>query len=154
MKIVRKFFSLWPAKSSLFVTAWSSSKMMQKEVINLRIICEIIMWHSFTQTRLESIQNQLMIHEEVTIQNQDWDIFMEWLLYKMDDWISNGNVPDISTAWPNQVGNGQFRCFGSIEDTIETIEKINLIALDSEGCIICRLYSHAQVMWVRTDGWK
>ncbi|HEU1197257.1 TPA: extracellular solute-binding protein [Streptococcus pneumoniae] len=67
---------------------------------------EITMWHSFTQgPRLESIQKsadafmQKHPKTKIKIETFSWnDFYTKWTTG-----LANGNVPDISTALPNQV---------------------------------------------------
>ena len=67
---------------------------------------EITMWHSFTQgPRLESIQKSadefMKKHPKtkIKIETFSWnDFYTKWTTG-----LANGNVPDISTALPNQV---------------------------------------------------
>ena len=100
-------FALVLALFALFVTACSSSKN-DAEGSNKsgELSGEIVMWHSFTQgPRLESIQKSadefMKKHPKVKIKIEtfSWnDFYTKWTTG-----LANGNVPDISTALPNQV---------------------------------------------------
>lgn len=122
---------------------------------------DIVMWHSFTQgPRLESIQktaDQFMKdHPKVNIKIEtfSWnDFYTKWTTG-----LNSGNVPDISTALPNQVIEMvNSDALIPLNDTIDKIgkEKFSSNALDEakvrDNYFSIPLYSHAQVMWARTD---
>ena len=155
-------FALVLALFALFVTACSSSKN-DAEGSNKtgELSGEIVMWHSFTQgPRLESIQKSadefMKKHPKVKIKIEtfSWnDFYTKWTTG-----LANGNVPDISTALPNQVMEMvNSDALVPLNDTVKTIgeDKFNKTALDEAkvdgNFYSVPLYSHAQVMWVRTD---
>ncbi|MCU9533348.1 ABC transporter substrate-binding protein [Streptococcus sp. CSL10205-OR2] len=122
---------------------------------------DIVMWHSFTQgPRLESIQKSADEFMEqhpgvnIKIETFSWnDFYTKWTTG-----LANGNVPDISTALPNQVMEMiNSDAIIPLNDTIDTIgsDRFNEAALDEakvgDDYYSVPLYSHAQVMWVRTD---
>ena len=122
---------------------------------------DIVMWHSFTQgPRLESIQKSadefMKDHPKVKIKIEtfSWnDFYTKWTTG-----LANGNVPDISTALPNQVMEMiNSDAIVPLNDTIKEIgqDRFNKKALDEakvgKNYYSVPLYSHAQVMWVRTD---
>ncbi|MGT2911699.1 ABC transporter substrate-binding protein [Streptococcus cameli] len=122
---------------------------------------EIVMWHSFTQgPRLESIQKSADEFMEknpkvkIKIETFSWnDFYTKWTTG-----IANGNVPDVSTALPNQVMEMiNSDAVVPLNDTIDSIgkDKFNEAALNEAKVngdyYSVPLYSHAQVMWVRTD---
>lgn len=122
---------------------------------------EITFWHSFTQgPRLETIQqaaDQFMAeHPKVTIKIEtfSWnDFYTKWTTG-----LASGNVPDMSTALVGQVaemiGADALRPVNGLIDEIGR-DKFNESALTE--CAVdgnhyaVPLYSHAMVMWVRTD---
>lgn len=122
---------------------------------------EIVMWHSFTQgPRLESIQKTadefMEEHPKVKIKIEtfSWgDFYTKWTTG-----IANGNVPDISTALPGHVMEMiNSDAIIPLNDSIEAIgkDRFNETALNEAKIgtdyYSIPLYSHAQVMWVRTD---
>lgn len=122
---------------------------------------EITMWHSFTQgPRLESIQKsadafmQKHPKTKIKIETFSWnDFYTKWTTG-----LANGNVPDISTALPNQVMEMvNSDALVPLNDSIKRIgqDKFNETALNEakigDDYYSVPLYSHAQVMWVRTD---
>ena len=155
-------FALVLALFALFVTACSSSKdNAEGSNKSGELSGEIVMWHSFTQgPRLESIQKSadefMKKHPKVKIKIEtfSWnDFYTKWTTG-----LANGNVPDISTALPNQVMEMvNSDALVPLNDTIKTIgeDKFNKTALDEAkvdgNFYSVPLYSHAQVMWVRTD---
>ncbi|PZP92230.1 MAG: sugar ABC transporter substrate-binding protein [Staphylococcus capitis] len=119
------------------------------------------MWHSFTQgPRLESIQKsadafmQKHPKTKIKIETFSWnDFYTKWTTG-----LANGNVPDISTALPNQVMEMvNSDALVPLNDSIKRIgqDKFNETALNEakigDDYYSVPLYSHAQVMWVRTD---
>jgi len=122
---------------------------------------EITMWHSFTQgPRLESIQKSadefMKKHPKtkIKIETFSWnDFYTKWTTG-----LANGNVPDLSTALPNQVMEMvNSDALVPLNDSIDRIgkDRFNKTALDEakikDDYYSVPLYSHAQVMWVRTD---
>ncbi|MBF0786876.1 MULTISPECIES: ABC transporter substrate-binding protein [unclassified Streptococcus] len=122
---------------------------------------EIVMWHSFTQgPRLESIQKSadefMEKNPKVTIKIEtfSWnDFYTKWTTG-----LANGNVPDVSTALPNQVMEMvNSDAIIPLDDTIDSLgkDRFNKTALDEAkvggSYYSVPLYSHGQVMWVRTD---
>ena len=122
---------------------------------------EITMWHSFTQgPRLESIQKSadefMKKHPKtkIKIETFSWnDFYTKWTTG-----LANGNVPDLSTALPNQVMEMvNSDALVPLNDSIDRIgkDRFNKTALNEakikDDYYSVPLYSHAQVMWVRTD---
>ncbi|MGM0209310.1 multiple sugar transport system substrate-binding protein [Enterococcus sp. DIV0421] len=122
---------------------------------------DLVMWHSFTQgPRLESIQKSadefMEKHPKVKIKIEtfSWnDFYTKWTTG-----LANGNVPDISTALPNQVMEMiNSDAIIPLDDTIESLgkDRFSETALDEAKVggkyYSIPIYSHAQVMWVRTD---
>ena len=102
----------------------------------LALFALFVMWHSFTQgPRLESIQKSadefMKKHPKVKIKIEtfSWnDFYTKWTTG-----LANGNVPDISTALPNQVMEMvNSDALVPLNDTIKTIgeDKFNKTALD------------------------
>ncbi|XWY18954.1 ABC transporter substrate-binding protein [Bisgaard Taxon 45] len=122
---------------------------------------DITFWHSFTQgPRLEVIQQAAKEFEQknpkvkIKIETFSWnDFYTKWTTG-----LSSGNVPDLSTALPNQViemiNFGALQPLGDLIDSIGR-DKFSEAAI-SEGTVQGQnysipLYSHAQVMWIRKD---
>ncbi|OBW93473.1 ABC transporter substrate-binding protein [Gallibacterium salpingitidis] len=121
----------------------------------------ITVWHSFTQgPRLEVIQeaaNEFMKEHpkvKIKIETFSWnDFYTKWTTG-----FASGNVPDMSTALPNQVVEMiNVGALLPINDLIDKIgrDKFSKAAI-SEGTVdrnnySLPLYSHAQVMWIRKD---
>ena len=130
-------FALVLALFALFVTACSSSKdNAEGSNKSGELSGEIVMWHSFTQgPRLESIQKSadefMKKHPKVKIKIEtfSWnDFYTKWTTG-----LANGNVPDISTALPNQVMEMvNSDALVPLNDTVKTIgeDKFNKTALD------------------------
>ncbi|MGT2846856.1 ABC transporter substrate-binding protein [Streptococcus massiliensis] len=122
---------------------------------------EITVWHSFTQgPRLESIQKSadafMKEHPKVKIKIEtfSWnDFYTKWTTG-----LSSGNVPDLSTALPNQVMEMiNSDALVPLNDSIEKIgkdrfsEKALGEAKIGDNYYSVPLYAHAQVMWLRKD---
>lgn len=121
----------------------------------------ITVWHSFTQgPRLEVIQeaaNEFMKEHpkvKIKIETFSWnDFYTKWTTG-----FASGNVPDMSTALPNQVVEMiNVGALLPVNDLIDKIgrDKFSKAAI-SEGTVngnnySLPLYSHAQVMWIRKD---
>ncbi|WP_303972222.1 ABC transporter substrate-binding protein [Streptococcus merionis] len=164
MKKFKKMMSaVGLALASLAVVACSSGNNEQasKSADKGELSGEIVMWHSFTQgPRLESIQKSADEFMEknpkvkIKIETFSWnDFYTKWTTG-----LANGNVPDISTALPNQVMEMiNSDAIIPLNDTIESIgaDRFNEAALKEakvgSDMYSVPLYSHAQVMWVRTD---
>ncbi|MGT2785794.1 ABC transporter substrate-binding protein [Streptococcus merionis] len=164
MKKFKKMMSAFGlALASLAVVACSSGNNEQasKSADKGELSGEIVMWHSFTQgPRLESIQKSADEFMEenpkvkIKIETFSWnDFYTKWTTG-----LANGNVPDISTALPNQVMEMiNSDAIIPLNDTIESIgaDRFNEAALNEakvgSDMYSVPLYSHAQVMWVRTD---
>lgn len=147
---------------SLLMTACSSKEGESNEKLkDGELAGDIVMWHSFTQgPRLESIQksaDEFMKDNpkvNIKIETFSWnDFYTKWTTG-----LASGNVPDISTALPNQVMEMiNSDAIVPLNDTIEDIgkERFNETALDeakvNDNYYSVPLYAHAQVMWVRTD---
>ena len=121
----------------------------------------ITVWHSFTQgPRLEVIQaaaNDFMQQHpqvKIKIETFSWnDFYTKWTTG-----LASGNVPDMSTALPNQVV--EMINVGALQPVNDLIDKIGRDKFSSaainEGTLEQQnysipLYSHAQVMWIRKD---
>ncbi|KGQ69587.1 sugar ABC transporter substrate-binding protein [Chelonobacter oris] len=121
----------------------------------------ITVWHSFTQgPRLEVIQaaaNDFMQQHpqvKIKIETFSWnDFYTKWTTG-----LASGNVPDMSTALPNQVV--EMINVGALQPVNDLIDKIGrdrfAAAAINEGTVAAQnysvpLYSHAQVMWIRKD---
>lgn len=122
---------------------------------------EITFWHSFTQgQRLDVIQAAANAFIEkhpkvkINIETFSWnDFYMKWTTG-----LASGNVPDMSTALPGQVVEMiDSDALIPISDLIDELgrDRFSQTAL-SEGTVDGKeyslpLYSHAQVMWIRSD---
>lgn len=162
MKKLRNIlFAVMVAVFALVVAACSSGNEKKESQATGELSGEIVMWHSFTQgPRLESIQKSaddfMKAHPKVKIKIEtfSWnDFYTKWTTG-----LANGNVPDISTALPNQVMEMvNSDALVPLNDVVKTIgeDKFNKTALDEakiqDDIYSVPLYSHAQVMWVRKD---
>ncbi len=122
---------------------------------------DITFWHSFTQgPRLEVIQEAAndftKKHPKVKIKIEtfSWnDFYTKWTTG-----LQSGNVPDMSTALPNQVTEMiNADAIVPLNDMIDSIGRdkfsesaINEGTVDGNNYSV-PLYSHAQVMWIRKD---
>ncbi|MBF0778778.1 ABC transporter substrate-binding protein [Streptococcus cuniculi] len=161
MKKMKKFLYAMGIGLSVLAAGCSSGQQEEKQEVSGELSGDIVMWHSFTQgPRLESIQKSadefMKEHPKVKIKIETFawnDFYTKWTTG-----LANGNVPDISTALPNQVMEMiNSDALLPLDDTIEQIgkERFSEAAL-SEAKVGDKhysipLYSHAQVMWVRTD---
>ncbi|KGQ34504.1 sugar ABC transporter substrate-binding protein [Gallibacterium genomosp. 2] len=122
---------------------------------------DITMWHSFTQgPRLEIIQqaaNDFMQKNpkvKIKIETFSWnDFYTKWTTG-----LASGNVPDLSTALPNQVVEMiNVEALSPINDLIDDLgrDRFSTAAINEgtvgENNYSLPLYSHAQVMWIRKD---
>ncbi|MGI6624882.1 MAG: ABC transporter substrate-binding protein [Limnochordia bacterium] len=122
---------------------------------------DITFWHSFTQgERLEWIQQAAddftALHPGVTItiETFPWgDFYTKWVTG-----LASGNVPDLSTALPGHVLEMiDAEALIPLNDLIDEIGRDRFYApAIAEGTMngnnySVPLYSHAQVMWYRTD---
>lgn len=122
---------------------------------------DITMWHSFTQgPRLEIIQqaaNEFMQKNpkvKIKIETFSWnDFYTKWTTG-----LASGNVPDLSTALPNQVVEMiNVEALSPINDLIDDLgrDRFSAAAINEgtvgENNYSLPLYSHAQVMWIRKD---
>ena len=162
MKNLKKFlFVLLTGLVALIISGCSPSGENSKGNDSGELSGEIVMWHSFTQgPRLESIQKSadefMKKHPKVKIKIEtfSWnDFYTKWTTG-----LANGNVPDVSTALPNQVMEmSNSDAIVPLNDTIDKIgkDRFNKTALNEakigSDYYSVPLYSHAQVMWVRTD---
>lgn len=162
MKKLRNIlFAVMVAVFALVVAACSTGNEKKESQATGELSGEIVMWHSFTQgPRLESIQKSaddfMKAHPKVKIKIEtfSWnDFYTKWTTG-----LANGNVPDISTALPNQVMEMvNSDALVPLNDVVKTIgeDKFNKTALDEakiqDDIYSVPLYSHAQVMWVRKD---
>lgn len=163
MKKMRKFLCLaGVALAAVALVACSGKKETTADTEPpTELSGEITMWHSFTQgPRLESIQKsadafmQKHPKTKIKIETFSWnDFYTKWTTG-----LANGNVPDISTALPNQVMEMvNSDALVPLNDSIKRIgqDKFNETALNEakigDDYYSVPLYSHAQVMWVRTD---
>lgn len=128
---------------------------------NAELEGDITFWHSFTQgARLDSIQataDQFMVDNpkvSITIETFSWgDFYTKWTAG-----LQSGNVPDMSTALPGHVVEMMdAEALYPLNDMIDDIGRSKFAeATLSEGLkdgvnYSVPLYSHAQVMWYRTD---
>ncbi|MDG6895284.1 ABC transporter substrate-binding protein [Volucribacter amazonae] len=164
---VKKLSSLWLSVLAS-MTLLSACEKTEPQTVNIGMPQEgqelsgnLIFWHSFTQgPRLEIIQQAAnefqQKHPKVSIKIEtfSWnDFYTKWTTG-----LSSGNVPDMSTALPNQVIEMiNFGALQPINDLIDSIgrDKFSATAIN-EGSLnqhnySLPLYSHAQVMWVRKD---
>ncbi len=122
---------------------------------------DLVFWHSFTQgPRAEYMQRKADEFEvehpdvNITIETFSWDEFQT----KWTTGLVAGQVPDLSSALPNQVVEMlSVGALESLDDVIDSIgrERFAESAL-GEGtkdgvAYSIPLYSHAQVMWYRKD---
>lgn len=123
---------------------------------------EITFWHSFTQgPRLETLQNAADAFMtanpkvKITIETFSWaDFYTKWTTG-----LASGNVPDMSTALPNHVVEMiDADAIIPMDNLIDTIGRdrfyeapLTEMTADDGMCYAVPLYSHAQVMWYRTD---
>ena len=122
---------------------------------------EITFWHSFTQgPRLENLQKaadsfmELHPNVKITIETFSWaDFYTKWTTG-----LASGNVPDMSTALPNHVTEMiAADAIIPLDDMIDAIGRDRffeapIAEMTADGsCYAVPIYSHAQVMWVRTD---
>ncbi|NBK21941.1 MAG: sugar ABC transporter substrate-binding protein [Spirochaetia bacterium] len=122
---------------------------------------EITIWHSFTQGgRLDTIQKtadsfmQLHPKVKITIQTFSWsDFYTKWTTG-----FASGNLPDLSTALPNHVVEmidaDAIIPLDNLVDSMgrDRFAKAPLVEMTKDGSLYAiPLYSHAQVMWYRTD---
>ncbi|MFC0309541.1 ABC transporter substrate-binding protein [Gallibacterium trehalosifermentans] len=142
--------------SVVLSTTISSSYALAAELAG-----NITVWHSFTQgPRLEVIQqaaNDFMTEHpkvKIKIETFSWnDFYTKWTTG-----FASGNVPDMSTALPNQVVEMiNIGALAPVNDLIDKIgrDKFSEAAIN-EGTVKGQnyslpLYSHAQVMWIRKD---
>ncbi len=128
---------------------------------NAELEGDIVFWHSFTQgDRLDIIQetaDQFMEDNPgvtITIETFSWgDFYTKWTTG-----LASGNVPDMSTALPGHVVEMMdAEALYPLDDLIDEIGRDSFSdAALSEGELdgvnySIPLYSHAQVMWYRTD---
>ena len=122
---------------------------------------EITFWHSFTQgPRLETLQaaaDSFMAANpkvKITIETFSWaDFYTKWTTG-----LASGNVPDMSTALPNHVVEMiDAECILPLDDLIDDIGRdrfyeapLTEMTADGQTWAV-PIYSHAQVMWYRTD---
>ena len=122
---------------------------------------EITFWHSFSQgPRLETLQaaaDSFMKANpgvKITIETFSWaDFYTKWTTG-----LASGNVPDMSTALPNHVVEMiDAEAIIPLDDLIDDIGRdrfyeapLTEMTADSQTWAV-PLYSHAQVMWYRTD---
>lgn len=123
---------------------------------------DITFWHSFTQgPRLETLQaaaDEFVKQNpkvNITIETFSWaDFYTKWTTG-----LASGNVPDISTALPNHVVEMiDVDAILPLDDLIDDIGRdrfneapITEMTAPDGNCYAVPIYSHAQVMWYRTD---
>lgn len=163
MKLFKKVMAVasLTLAASVLVACGGGKTEGNKTSKNGELSGEIVMWHSFTQgPRLESIQKSAdeftKKHPKVKIKIEtfSWnDFYTKWTTG-----IANGNVPDLSTALPNQVMEMiNADAILPLNETIDSLgrDRFNETALNEakvgDNYYSVPLYSHAQVMWVRTD---
>lgn len=138
-----------------------STSVFSSNALAAELAGNITVWHSFTQgPRLEVIQeaaNEFMKEHpkvKIKIETFSWnDFYTKWTTG-----FASGNVPDMSTALPNQVVEMiNVGALLPINDLIDKIgrDKFSEAAIN-EGTVKGQnyslpLYSHAQVMWIRKD---
>lgn len=145
----------------ILVLAACSSKSTEQKSADGELAGEIVVWHSFTQgPRLETIQKAAddftKKHPKVKIKIEtfSWnDFYTKWTTG-----LSSGNVPDLSTALPNQVMEMiNSDALLPLNDSIDRIgkDRFSENALNEakiqDNYYSVPLYTHAQVMWVRKD---
>lgn len=122
---------------------------------------DIVFWHSFTQgARKDFIDKAaadfMKEHPDVkiTVETFSWSEFNT----KWTTGIRAGQVPDISTALPNQVVEMlDAEALAPMDDVIDKIGRDRFYEAPlKEGTVDGKaysipLYSHAQVMWYRSD---
>lgn len=122
---------------------------------------DIVFWHSFTQGARKDFIDQaaadfMAEHPgvKITIETFSWSEFYT----KWTTGIRAGQVPDISTALPNQVVEMlDADALSPMNDVIDNIGRDRFYEAPlTEGTVdgveySIPLYSHAQVMWYRTD---
>lgn len=122
---------------------------------------EVVFWHSFTQgPRAEYMERMA---EEFEAEHPDVDIRIETFSWgefqtKWTTGLAAGQVPDLSTAQPNQVVEMiNVGALAPLDGVIDAVgrDRFSEAAL-REGTLdgvsySMPLYSHAQVMWYRTD---
>lgn len=122
---------------------------------------EVTFWHSFTQgPRAEYMERMA---EEFEAEHPDVDIKIETFSWgefqtKWTTGLAAGQVPDLSTALPNQVVNMiDVGALAPLDDVIDEIGRDRFAeAALREGTAdgvshSIPIYSHAQVMWYRAD---
>lgn len=122
---------------------------------------EVVFWHSFTQgPRAEYMERMASEFEaehpdvDITIETFSWGEFQT----KWTTGLAAGQVPDISTAQPNQVVEMiNVGAVAPLDDVIDSIGRDRFAesalgegSLDGVSYSV-PLYSHAQVMWYRSD---
>ncbi|OBW93578.1 sugar ABC transporter substrate-binding protein [Gallibacterium genomosp. 3] len=138
-----------------------STSVFSSNALAAELAGNITVWHSFTQgPRLEVIQeaaNEFMKEHpkvKIKIETFSWnDFYTKWTTG-----FASGNVPDMSTALPNQVVEMiNVGALLPINDLVDKIgrDKFSEAAIN-EGTVKGKnyslpLYSHAQVMWIRKD---
>lgn len=122
---------------------------------------DVVFWHSFTQgPRAEYMQRKAEEFEaehpdvDITIEAFSWDEFQT----KWTTGLAAGQVPDLSSALPNQVVEMiNVDALAPLDDVIDEIGRDRFAeAALGEGTkdgasYSIPLYSHAQVMWYRKD---
>jgi multiple sugar transport system substrate-binding protein len=122
---------------------------------------EVVFWHSFTQgPRAEYMERMA---ERFEAEHPDVDIRIETFSWgefqtKWTTGLAAGQVPDLSTAQPNQVVQMiNVGALAPVDDVIDAIgrDRFTEAAL-GEGAVdgvsySLPIYSHAQVMWYRSD---
>lgn len=122
---------------------------------------DVVFWHSFTQgPRAEYMERMASEFEaahpdvDITIETFSWGEFQT----KWTTGLAAGQVPDLSTALPNQVVEMiNVGALAPVDDVIDAIgrDRFSAAAL-GEGTLdgvsySLPIYSHAQVMWYRAD---
>jgi len=122
---------------------------------------DIVFWSGFTQgpraEYLQGMADKFMTENpdvSITIETFSWPEFET----KWTTGLASGQVPDVSTALPNQVVEMiNVDALAPVDDVIDDIgrDRFSAAAL-GEGqkddvSYSIPLYSHAQVMWYRTD---
>lgn len=149
------------AASVALVSCGSTSATPDADDASGELSGEVVFWHSFTQgPRAEYMERMADEFEtehpdvDITIETFSWPEFQT----KWTTGLASGQVPDLSTAQPNQVVEMiNVGALAPLDDVIDGIgrDRFAESAL-SEGAkdgvsYSLPIYSHAQVMWYRKD---
>ncbi len=157
----RSALTLAAIASITALTACGSSAPQTAPTTEGPLSGDVVFWHSFTQgPRAEYMQRMAKEFEKehpavhITIETFSWSEFQT----KWTTGLASGQVPDLSTAQPNQVV--QMLNVGALEPVDDVIDKVgrerfakSALGEGQQGgkSYSLPIYSHAQVMWYRTD---